>query len=189
MALSPEQIRAIDIFKANYCDVKPCDVTPINSLPLSRLITTNAQIFIKGKITRNSLPHERLWRWHQSKSKVQKKLDDCVIILAKLNPRKIKTNSLSDIQVPSYKLWVFEVISLFATNNGPLYFLWCEKGNLSSSCISNIQFTENRLPSNTKVLKEEETEELSLRVEELSFLADFVDPELANQLGWLPDPN
>lgn len=179
-SLSPEQKRACDIFSQNYFAFESASIISAGGLSLANVCISGAHFFVDGVVNRKVLPHESHWMWNQSKSRVHKKVTDrCNIKFAKLNPRRIKSRDCVETNkgLPSYKLWIFEVESNL--HYGPLYFLWCEKGKPSPNSlpplVKEVTFKRNR-----------DNEEI--HIDQLAFLADFIDKEVAIQLGWLKKP-
>ena len=180
-SLTPEQQRAISIFLECYKNYSADQVIVVRDLTMDELVISDAKLFVEGRINRRTLPHQNHWAWNQSKSKVQFSLEGGgQVKFAKLNPRRVKT---TDAGLPSYKLWVFEVESPNITIHSSLFFLWCEKGKTSVDADPPlVQETRGSKKSKSQDVQQP-TEEIT--VDQFAFLADFIDPEIASQLGWI----
>lgn len=181
-ALTPEQQRATSVFRESYEKFDLQTAFPVRSLNLDQVTISNVMLFVEGRINRRTLPHETHWAWNQSKSKVQFSMEDGTQVkFAKLNPRRVKSNNIG---LPSYKLWVFEVESPKITSSNSIFFLWCEKGKASSDAEPPLVQETSRGHKKPKLQEpQQSTEEIS--VAQFAFLADFIDPEIASQLGWI----
>lgn len=176
MNLSPEQKRALAVFMECYLSFNSNSVIPSGQLSLNSLTVSGTHCFVKGPVNRKIIPHESYWIWNQSKCRVHKKLQEGLEIhFAKLNPRRVNRDSTKK-GLPSYKLWIFEVKSVVHYES--LHFCWCEKGKSSLNAIPPFVREKNKL---------DDCDEIS--VDQLSFLVDFVDKEVAFQLGWLKTPS
>lgn len=116
--VSPEVQRAFNVLLQNLPRQHELAVT---DLP-NQLLSTGFKAFSTDPITKYNIPHTCEWTWRQSNGKVLLALSGTDnVTIAKLSPRR--TSSATTKQ-PSYKVWIFEINS----ENGNLWFLWCEKG-------------------------------------------------------------
>jgi len=198
--LSPEQERALGVFMSNYSSFYQATIIPVDDLTVDNVTIQNSVMYVVGRIGRKTLPHDPDWIWNQTKSKVTVNFAPREqVILAKLNPRK-HSKSSSDSQHPSYKLWDCEIIS-DRTQGAQIHFLWVEKGKANAwsspplvkspssekSEPPSIEITPSPTPtpaSNT-VVSPISTSFDEIDIRDLSFLKDFIEPQLASQFGWL----
>merc|ERR1711879_212482 len=132
----------------------------------------NSQIFVRGRVNRKTLPHEKSWLWNQSKSKTVVPLNETEsVTIAKFNPRKHPRTTIKS--QPAYKLWVCQITSPNELYQN-LHFLWIEKGKESEAAA----------PPLVKTVKQPKKKSCTLKLSEFSFLREFMDPQVACQLGW-----
>ena len=84
------------------------------------------------KIAAKEIPSGISWRWNQTRCRIQlTNEDESAISISKLRPRRRRVTSRSpdfsslDGPVPSFKLWVFELVQ---PNFPDFTVLWCESG-------------------------------------------------------------
>lgn|ERR1712100_27502 len=198
--LSPEQERALDVFLSNYSSFYQATFIPIDNLTVDNVTIQNSVMYVIGRIGRKTLPHDPDWIWNQTKSKVTVNFaPNEQVILTKLNPRK-HSKSSSDSQHPSYKLWDCEIISE-RTQGSQIHFLWVEKGKANAwspaplvkspssekSEPPSIEITPSSTPGSpgNTVVSPRSTSSDEIDIRDLSFLKDFIEPQLASQFGWL----
>src|SRR3990167_5939646 len=160
--LTPEQQQAERVFQTYRSHQEQLLVNGITEDHLK----TGSKIFVKGRIGRTSLPHEKHWVWNQSKAqKVIEETEEYEIILKKLNPRKkIRTQQQS---FPPFKLWVVVIRNKDAERENDMNFIWCEKGNPDP---------EN--PEQERELPPIPIVPIS-SIHDLSFLITFMEPHVA----------
>lgn len=176
--LTPEQERALDICVNNLSNFTRSEITPVAQLKIEQVSIANSQLFVDGKVNRKTLPHEAGWLWNQTKSKVEITINDHEkVIMAKFNPRKHPKAGI--YSQPSYKLWVCQIISKTKSfDNSQLNFLWVEKGKKDKFAP----------PPLVKKGTSPQPPVQELKLSDLSFLGEFVTPEVACQLGWEQNP-
>src|SRR3990167_8187429 len=121
---------------------------------LDSIYWTDTFFFTYQILQTTNLPKES-WAWNRSKKSVSIILDTQEkVTFYKLNNRKKKHTSLKKPHV-NCKIWIFKVES----NSKPVvYCFWCEVG------VSRA--------------------EVLVKLNDLTFLVDFVSSETAEQLGW-----
>ena len=179
--LTPEQERTLRVFNNNYPNLKHSEIFHVGDVNLDQITITNSKIFVEGKISRKTLPHETHWLWNQSKSKVVVTLNHHEsVVITKFNPRRLPKSMLAH---PSFKLWACEINS--PRVHSQISLVWCEKGKetpwspapLVRSPVSPPQ------PISSPSINQEDPDMVLLS--DLSFLRDFIDPNVAVQFGWI----
>ena len=113
---------------------------------------------------KTSLPREPHWAWNQSNAKVcVRGTNNELVTFIKITPRR----RFLDLLAPNFKIWLFHA----HYPSQDLYFLWCEKGLVPPM--------ENGISTEIGMVFPEE-----LTLGSLAFLAPFVDPLVARELGW-----
>ena len=166
-ALPKEYRTAYSVFlqcKSHFC------MLPKEMATTDALLSTNFMASSREPFTTHNLPKGSNWDWAQSSAKARIIVDHVSIItFRKLNTRK----KMANVKAPSFKCWVYELETIGRCKE---YFLWCEKGldhNQHHGINTEIGYI---FPS-------------SLSASDFSFLAPFVDKNVAYELGWskLPD--
>ena len=118
--LNPEDLRALEHLDSSLQSIQP-------SMEVSSAIWNHDAISLFTQpLSIKKIPSTIHWRWNQTKGKKMAYLDKhkAEIVFVKLIPRKIRPNSTAN--VPSYKLWQFNVA--FTDGRSPVMVFWCEKG-------------------------------------------------------------
>ena len=114
-------------------------------------------------IEKTSLPRESHWAWNQNNAKIcVKGSDGELVTFIKITPRK----RYFGMSAPNFKIWLFH--ATYPSHD--FYFLWCEKGAAPEA---------NGISTEIGMVYPEE-----LTLTSFAFLAPFVDPFLARELGW-----
>ena len=79
--------------------------------------------------------------------------------MSKFNSRR-RTTGIGNL--PSYKVWVYEISTITQTGAQMVYFFWCEKGKEAADFYDPASITMN----------------------DLSFLKNFMNAEELASVGW-----
>ena len=180
--LTPEQERVLQVFQNHYATADlNNDVIPLNNVDVDQITVVDSKLFVEGKVSRKSLPHETDWVWNQTKSKVSVTLNEQEsVVIAKLNPRK---HSKSVGTHPSYKLWACEIQSP-KTEGHVISMLWCEKGKETIWSAPPLVRPHRRRRTTISQPPSSTTTSNDLQLSDFAFLGRFVEPHIATQFGW-----
>merc|ERR1712000_231835 len=131
-------------------------------------------------LNNHNLPREEEWAWNQSSAKTTVRMDSMeVATFYKLNVRKRR----SCLIPPSYKIWIYILEEK--------YFLWCEKGLAPARTFTLGASTPSTKTPPIYSMRERGNSRcessvgcVSLKLEDLKFLAPFIAPSVASELGW-----
>ena len=167
--LQPEYIRALSVLDTHLHKLVPSNFTNVNHDIYSQ---GNLVMFCDSFATRY-IPSDTHWRWNQTRSRKSTYLPghNLYINIIKLIPRK--RNVPSTEIVPLYKLWMFELSQTPGSKHPFATVMWCERGTVLNPMFPSV--TKRR---HTTTQRKNSIDFLG----ELSFLADFMQPELANSL-------
>lgn len=124
-------------------------------------ICKNDQVTVLSQcISVKSIPSDKHWRWNQTKSKKTVSIPDERVSVSLCKLIPRRRIPRTIEVIPSHKLWLLEIRY---DNGSPTKFAaWCEKGNKDEPVLDIRMF---------------------------SFLADFMDPEIANTIWPSAVPN
>ena len=124
-----------------------------------------------------NIPKQQHWCWNQSNAKIEVNVgDQMTISLRKFSPRK---NPSSVSQAPSLKMWLYEI--KLEEEEKMKYFLWCEKGvaTVTHHMTLSQSHPAGGIQTEIGIIFPE-----SVSLEELSFLKQFIEERMAEELGW-----
>src|SRR3990167_1720691 len=99
------------------------------------------------------------WRWNQSVTNITFILEpEVTVYMHKLNSRRKIPGSG---ELPSYKVWIYHIHQNH-TGEPTMHFIWCEKG------------TSPIIPEDPSLI----------RLQDLAFLKQFVETDVAESFGW-----
>uniref|UniRef100_A0A6U1UBA8 Uncharacterized protein n=1 Tax=Vannella robusta TaxID=1487602 RepID=A0A6U1UBA8_9EUKA len=188
-SISPEQQRALSVLNSNL--PKWSTLLRDNSFA-HKVLTTNFVCFSTESI--KDLPKKNCWVWNQSNAKIRVQLNaNTMVTFQKMNTRKKKNAP----KPPAHKLWMFLIESSDPALPKKLHFIWCEKGTakvLNCSNPPHLKITEgcsfavvdhkNSGNDLTCFRFDSPRNSGELAVSQLAFLKPFIEPNLAQELGW-----
>ena len=145
---------------ANAWNVLERSITTLNALPVKYIstmpVSNQTKVHLFADIFKSGkIPGGIGWMWNQTRKRYSGTLYayNAKVEFFKLIPRK-RSNS-SDVKIPSFKLWQYNI--KFLVSGRSMTMLWCEKG-----------------------IKPQYLDDLNL--DDLQFLADFMEPDVINEV-------
>lgn len=171
--LQPEYARAVDFLDKN---LNRCP--NYSKLDSCNLLDGSFKLFEK-RFPIKQIPSGKCWRWNQTNARKEVTIPhrNATVKILKLIPRKRNTIVVDDSDIPSFKVWQYEVIS---PNAKPIFALWCEKGLQNVDICKESRRRDHEM-ERSEIEIESETEYLDLEViwDDLSFLSSFMAPTVA----------
>ena len=129
-------------------------ITPVSHISKLQTLSTNQVMLFEESFKSSKIPSRPGWCWNQTKGRRTATLSDpkATIEFFKLMPRRSAQAPIKDL--PTLKLWQYNIV--FQGSTKPISMIWCEKGD---DWVSK-----------------------NLHLEDYEFLAEFMEPTVANEL-------